>query len=272
MRAPSLGLLLAACLLAAFAAVEELPRLDARLGTSGQPGAVTLLGTGVAVSALAAVSLYALLRWGLRLRGTVVGLVIAFNVLVVLVKLSLGPKALYVTNASQSWVGTGGTWQAAGLLIFTMYAAVFLFLAWLYRRRALRAIAQGAQRPVGKVFPTIVLACFFAALVYVVVGIVGSGTDALASAPSKFEEYLAFALSGAWGLGLLAALVAAVAFATAAFDSLAHQAVALQSATILASFLFVGLAFLAIDHVLWVSYVLLLVTLWPLRTVTFSGK
>ena len=63
-------------------------------------------------------------------------------------------------------------------------------------------------------------------------------------------------------------LASAVAFAILAFNSAAERSRALGDATLVVSLFWVGLAFLALYQALWVVYVLILTSIWPLKTVT----
>jgi hypothetical protein len=65
-----------------------------------------------------------------------------------------------------------------------------------------------------------------------------------------------------------AALAFAVALAGLALTSTAERARAIGDATLLASLFWVGVAYLALYHALWVVYVLVLTSLWPLKVVT----
>ena len=52
------------------------------------------------------------------------------------------------------------------------------------------------------------------------------------------------------------------------FHSAAERARVLGDAAVLVNLFWVGLAFLAICQALWVVYVLVLTSIWPLKTVT----
>src|SRR5436190_1681272 len=56
--------------------------------------------------------------------------------------------------------------------------------------------------------------------------------------------------------------------AALAFDATSKRADAVGDATMYMSFFWVGLYFLALYHVLWVVYVLVLTSMWPLKVVT----
>jgi hypothetical protein len=71
-------------------------------------------------------------------------------------------------------------------------------------------------------------------------------------------------------MSLLVAVSVAVAatLAGAMFANAADRAKAVGDAAVLVNLFWVGLAFLALYHVLWVVYILALTTIWPLKVVT----
>jgi hypothetical protein len=81
-------------------------------------------------------------------------------------------------------------------------------------------------------------------------------------------EYVDFVFSSAVS-GLVAlALAGAVALAAVAFRSTAERARLVGDVALLVSVFWVGLAFLALYHALWVVYVLVLTAIWPLKVIT----
>ena len=81
-------------------------------------------------------------------------------------------------------------------------------------------------------------------------------------------DYLDFVFSSGVSLLVALALAGATALAALAFDASSKRAHALGDATMYMSFFWVGLYFLALYHVLWVVYVLVLTSIWPLKVVT----
>jgi hypothetical protein len=81
-------------------------------------------------------------------------------------------------------------------------------------------------------------------------------------------EYLSFVFSSSLSILVAIMLVGAAALAGTAFRSAAESARAIGDASVLVSFFWVGLAFLALYHALWVVYVLVLTSIWPLKVVT----
>jgi hypothetical protein len=64
------------------------------------------------------------------------------------------------------------------------------------------------------------------------------------------------------------ALVLAAVLAYKSFDEVEKRAVRLGDATLLASFFWLGLALILLYHVMWVVFLLTLVSIWPFRTYT----
>jgi len=84
---------------------------------------------------------------------------------------------------------------------------------------------------------------------------------------SAVLEYFGYVFSTWVSLFMALALVGAIFFVTAAFKTAKEQALALRDVSVLVSFFWIGAAFLFIYHALWVVYLLILLTLWPLRVI-----
>ena len=80
--------------------------------------------------------------------------------------------------------------------------------------------------------------------------------------------YVTIILSSGVALVMALALAGAIALAALAFDSATKEAEAVGDAAVVTSLFWVGLAFLAVYHVLWVVYILALTTVWPLKVVS----
>jgi hypothetical protein len=71
-----------------------------------------------------------------------------------------------------------------------------------------------------------------------------------------------------FGAAITLALILAAVLAYKSFDEVEKQAVLLGDATLLASFFWLGLALIVLYHVMWVVFLLTLVSIWPFRTYT----
>ena len=80
-------------------------------------------------------------------------------------------------------------------------------------------------------------------------------------------DYLRFVFSSGVALAIVIVLAAASVLAGMAFKSVAERAEMYGNAAVLVSFFWLGLYFLVLFHVLWVIYVLVLFSLWPLKVV-----
>jgi hypothetical protein len=72
----------------------------------------------------------------------------------------------------------------------------------------------------------------------------------------------------AFGAAIMLALLLASVLAYKSFDEVEKRAVRLGDATLLASFFWLGLALIVLYHVMWVVFLLTLVSIWPFRTYT----
>jgi len=107
-----------------------------------------------------------------------------------------------------------------------------------------------------------------------VVGLVGIGLVALSGAwlialalLAAPGQYLEFVFSSGAGVLMAVALAGAATLIGAAFRTLGRHAEVADIGAIVTLF-WLGLGFLALYHVLWIVYVLVLGSIWPLRTVT----
>ena len=84
-----------------------------------------------------------------------------------------------------------------------------------------------------------------------------------------FLEY-AFSLLYVAMIGILiaVALIGAIVMCSVAFREATEQAVILRNVTVLSTFAWIGLAFIAAYHIVWLVFVLTLISLWPLKAVS----
>jgi len=64
------------------------------------------------------------------------------------------------------------------------------------------------------------------------------------------------------------ALVGAIILCSMAFREASEQSLMLRNISLLGTFAWTGLAFIAAYHILWLIFLLTLVSLWPLRSYT----
>lgn len=251
----------------ALVAVSLVPR-------GGQDGATppmqTLLLTGVLVSIATTVGLYFALVSDLGLPARIAVFAVAYNGLVVLVKFVLAPHGLYEVNQEvdldgliplDDWTGA----SLAASLVFALYAAAYLVVHRLFGRPASQVRAgRWLRRPsrkqalvaLGALAFLVVSGGWALVLVIPVLLLAGNGL-----------QYIDFVFSSGVSLLVAAGLAAATGLAALAFRGTAQRADLVGNAALVASVFWIGLAFLALYHALWVVYVVVLTSIWPLRTV-----
>jgi len=250
-----------------FAVVNLVPRTVS--GGGSAPPVRMLIETATIVGVICA----ALMFWGLRsdlgLPATAAVYAVVFNVLVIVVKLGLAPRGFYEVNQVRNLDGTFsidnafGAVLAAGV-VFALYLGVYLVLYRSFRARIehmadtdpIPRFAAGRGAVVGIVVLTILLVASGGALLLVLVPL-AAGLD-----------YLDFVFSSSLSLMIGIILACATALAAMAFNKSSERAHVIGDASVFMSFFWVGLYFLALYHVLWVVYVLVLTSIWPLKVVT----
>lgn len=231
-------------------------------GTGETPPADTLLLVGVTIAFVTTVALWLGLRFDLGFPTAVIVYTIGWNILVIGAKFVVGPRGFYEVNQEvdidtllPTLDDPAGAFPAA-MLIFALYGGAY----WLIYR-GFRG--GGFSRTPVVVGSLVVGAILLSA---------ASGTFVLILVPLVFTagglDYLHFVFTSSFSLVVGLMLAGAVTLAILAFRSAAERARLVGDAAILVSLFWVGLAFLAIYHALWVVYVLVLTSIWPLKTVT----
>lgn len=230
------------------------------------PPASLFLVVSVLVTAVCVTGLYWGIRSDLSLPRSVAMYAVGFNSLVIAVKFALAPYGLYEVNQTRDLTGflnVGDDWIATGLvasLVFCLYATALWVIYRVLRQRLSPGRARTrSDRALGA--RVLVVAALAGALLltgsWVLVLLVISGG----------VEYLSFVLTSAVSLLVGLALAGAVALAGLGFRAAGERAAVLGDAALLVSFFWLALFFLALYHVVWVVYVLVLVAIWPLWVV-----
>jgi len=247
----------------ALGAAWGFPRLDRVINPdAADPGLISFVGTGLAVLILTVVLLVAGLRRYLPKSGLFLAAALGYNALLIAVKLSLSPAFVY---ASQPYVSTNLNFDLHSPLAYPGLAAIaaivyglaFFVLYSIFRSELERRL--GISVRVGRRVVSLLLVMF---IIAVVGGVTTTGLLA-------FAEYsLTIALSFTVLAILIAlALIGAVVLCSVAFKDATDQAVLLRDVSVLSTFAWVGLAFIAVYHVLWLVFLLTLISLWPLKVV-----
>ena len=263
----SLVLKLVVAGLLSLAVVAIVPRT---VSSSGEvPPVGMLLTTATIVAAICGVLLF----WGLRsdvgLPATAAVYAVVFNVLVIGVKLVLGPRGYYEVNQVKDLDSTFAINESvmafgAAAFVFALYAAAYLVLYRYFRKKVEhlspedRVALRFSRRKV-----------VVAVIVLTVLIIASGGALLLLAFPLVAGlDYLDFVFSSSLSLLIAIMLACTTAFAAMTFNSAAERARLVGDASVFISFFWVGLYFLALYHVLWVVYVLVLTAIWPLKVVT----
>lgn len=259
--------------LPAFAVAVCLLLLIPLDGEGEAPPVRVLLVDGIGVAAVMTLAVWLAVRLDLRLSHQVAWYAVAFNVLVVAVKLVLAPHAIYQVNKALPFttdltLDTPEGAVAAALLVFAVYALVLRVVYLLARARLGRrtGVLNGPR-----LWPSHGGRLALFAVAGLVVAVVGTGGMALLAAVivgAPGLQYLDFVFSSSVSVVVAVSLACAVWLASRAFRAAEERAVALGNAAVLTSLFWVCLGFLALYQVLWVVYVLALTSVWPLRVVT----
>lgn len=140
-----------------------------------------------------------------------------------------------------------------------LYAVALWIIYRICRRRLEQAMGKRRER-VGWV-RVVVISLVVAAIIF------ASGGLPLVAAFGG-AEYIGFVLSSGVSLLVALALAGAISLATITLRSSAEQALLVGDAALLVSVFWLGLGFLALYHALWVVYVLVLTSIWPLKVIT----
>ena len=257
------------CLLSILA-IWVIPKLDP--STEG-PGSITVLGVGLVMTLFTAGVIYFGANTSLNLPKKFFLFAFLYNALIIAVKFTISPLSVYQANQLKTFdfqINENPLMLAIiAAVIFLLYFIVFSGIYLYFKRKVNKSIPQDATVPVEKTKGHKALVFWGIALLVGVIIFAGGG--AIFFFPLFFSlnaiEYLSFVFSTVFGLVIALALIGAIYFVTGAFRSAAEQAIIMRDVTILASFFWIGAAFLLIYHALWVVYLLILTALWPLRVV-----
>jgi len=238
------------------------PGIALSTGGGDHPDYAVIAGTGVVMIALSSLFLaYASRLVGLG--GAWLGLAVLTNALVLVARFVLAPLAFYQTTfvegdpllnvTSPAFFPT----VAAGLFVLTG-AGLGIRYAW-QRGRVSRALGEDRELRRHDVLVgllTVALTLGIPTLVLSSVSLIGYGM-AVAAATG--------------GASILVALLA-MATGTGAMVGAGQASVSARSTAVLTSAFWLTLSVLLVSHAVWVVFMAVLVSLWPLKTVAPSGK
>lgn len=269
---PTLTLVVAFGGLVAVGAVCSIgaPLLDRELNpASPSPGPISFLGVGLPVLTLTVYLFYSGLRGLMPKTAVFVAAALGYNALLIAVKLGLGPFAIYLQDAVNRQhslpagqfgedpgyriLGLPLAYPGAAAVTALIYACAFLLIYAYFK--------SGLERRLGL---QIKFEQRFIALMVVMFAIAAVGGVTLIGLFGFFEYAFNVLFSGV-GILIAAALVAAIALCSVAFREAAAQAELARNVGVLSTFAWVGLAFIAAYHILWLFFLLTLISLWPLK-------
>jgi lysylphosphatidylglycerol synthetase-like protein (DUF2156 family) len=253
---------LAGAVAVAVAAILLFPRSG-----GDAPPLASLALIGAVVTGVTTAALYAIARRDLRLPWrAAISLAIAFA-LIGLVKFVLAPFGLYQVNATRALTDQFGTVADPTGAVITaatvlgLYALGYAIVYWfggdnppVRRRSHDRDRAPVRARTI---LGVLLIAGFVAVSGLWIVAFI------VLTAPL---QYLEFVFSSAAGVVVAVSLLVAATLIGSTFRTLSDLQTPVEFGTIVTLF-WVGLGFLALYHVLWIVYVLVLGSIWPLKTV-----
>ena len=253
------------------------PVLDRTLNPSStRPGLISFLGVGLTVLALTALLLFFGLRAMLPRTGVFLAAAFGYNALLIAVKLGLGPIAIYAQNdyyrahslpsgatgidPGFSFLTTPFAYPGLAAVMAILYGFAFLLIYLIFHTR----LGERLRIPVKleRRFLTLLVTMFVLAIVggITIIGLLG------------FLEYAAsIAYAGTVALLIAVSLSLAIFLCSLAFQQASEQAALTRNVTMLTTFAWIGLAFIAAYHILWVVFILMLVSLWPLKPWAYVG-
>jgi hypothetical protein len=174
---------------------------------------------------------------------------------VAIAKFAIGPTALFQGNRTEDITTFGGLSSGDNVIVIGIALAV-LYLAAIW----LLAIAfRPAPPPDGPSAKTLIALVMVGAIALVFTGFL------FTSAPM---QYVSFALTGLEAGALALTLFVATMLVGFAFRDASLRARVLGQGSMYVTVAWIAVAFVLVFHVLWIVFLLAVVAIWPLRTVT----
>lgn len=239
-----------AAVVLAFAAVILIPPAFQAAHPTSEPDPAMLFAVGASISLCSAGLVAAGLWTHLKPAAAVVVYTIVFTTIIIVVKFSLGPWALYVSNRTTPLQkGFEGFVSIVAVAVFLLYAAVLVALYTIHRLRLKHRLSAKATGSVA---------------LFVMAGLFFSCGAAILLLTLLVFPYVPLIFITPVGVTIGLALGGALLFANAAMS----RAVVVRNASLLTALFWIAFLLLAAYHVLWFVYLLGLLSLWPLKTVT----
>jgi len=254
-----------ALFLVALVIVLLAPYVVHEMSPSGSmPSIILFAVVGLSLILCTAASLYFGVKSELHLVPKFFVFALAYNSLIVIARFVLGPYGFYLTNQTtsiSSFMFSGPLFAVLiGASTMLLYLGGFLLLYYIAKRK-LREIPSEKKH-----LPLIIKLAGASLAVGLFIFLGGWMVMFIVSGPALI--YTSFAFAAPTGILLAFVLIAAILFLRATLKTISEQAKAVRSVALFSSFLWVGLSFILAYHALWIVYVIMITSLWPLRTYT----
>lgn len=268
--------------LAGGAAVLILPAIAHVFG-GDQPNLIQVSITGIVLIALTSI----LLNYSAKVIGlgsAWVSLALIYNALIIIIKFILSPSSLYsqtivqsealsITHFDPNNISSYG-FIAAG--VAGLYIGVFAAIYSVYRRKVNRALDSDNKASENKTNPKNVLIIVIVSVLGLIASIISGTYVWLIIAPLIFLSgplsYLNNVFSSLAGFLIMLAIGVGIITVGAAFKQAKNTSIEMRDGTIIASFFLLGLYLIIIYHILWIIYMIVMMSLWPFKTIAPSGK
>ncbi len=245
-----------------------------RHSAGSQPPLTIYLVAGLVGLVVTAAALALAGKFEPSLKRRLLWLAFVYNAFIVAVKLVLAPFGLYELNQTSAFTATPFDPNAsiyyviAAVVIFFLYAGVWAAIYHVHKRRATTKLAAASKTPPASPKPRrrwhviVPLAVVVAIVLYL------SGALWLLAIGFGGLNYLTLVASSAMALPIAILLLAAVALASGAFHEAEETAVNVNDAAVLASLFWLGLGLIVLYHIMWLVFMVSLVSTWPFNTYT----
>ncbi len=183
-----------------------------------------------------------------------------YNFCIILVKFVVSPLSLYIVNQTKTfttpplWFSNVSGFFFIGIFVFTLYFLIF-FLFYHHSKKKIPLTNSEKKLPLWlKILVAVLGLYLFGGTIFMLVW--GGIT------------YLSYIFTPWMGATMAILLLIAVIFASKSFKEVEERASLAKNFTIISSFFWVGVGLIAAYHILWVVYILSLISIWPLRIVT----
>lgn len=227
----------------------------AKDGRTDVPPAWLFAASGIVVAGICGSAVWLAAMQSRLVPRSAIALAAAFGCIAV-AKFALAPFGFFDENRGRTieiFLGQQALIVTTGLAVLVLYVAAIYGIKWIATRRHFDAPKIRVSAVAGVVLG---LAAIGVALPVAVI----------ASEGPRF--YLSFVFTSAVGLGVTIALMTAIGLVTAAFLTAEDRAQVLVRASMLTTAAWIAISFVILFQVLWVVFMLTLIAVWPLRTVT----